>query len=528
MFEIRDALAVYRRAVPGGRDVRRQPGRRRRQPAGRRPERSCRCRTGCRTSTAAAYDQPFGTRPLPHERDRRLLAARRRHRLGPRERARLPGRPRRPAQGLRRDAVPRAPAARRLRGHLRVPWISYNWGPYAVGANVMLAPGREDDGWALTPEGIAGVRRAAGAHRRAPGRGPRHHQPGQPDRPHHPARAAARAGPGGASPPESRSCSSTGSTTGSPTARPHDLNAFLLALDAGRARPLHRPRRDHQVARRVATCATPTCSAAKPVVKFMQNRASHGVIPSFHSQAVAVAAVPDGRSSRACAGIVGPTSESRKVMRGVRRREGAARTSSATATTRSSTSGRGWTAPGWPTRPRWAPYLAERFGLAVVPGVYFSDFGPRWIRFSYALPPDDRPPAPPPGCGTRSRRCDDRRSGVRGPGSGTAPGCERRSDLEPQVASPLTPRRAGGGMNAAEWPRFAEKFQLAVETALGTTSSAAPRASRSSSTCSTTTCAPVTAGRLRAGEPLVRRLPRRRARCRRGRAAAPSSRCSTG
>ena len=33
-------------------------------------------------------------------------------------------------------------------------------------------------------------------------------------------------------------------------------------------------------------------------------------------------------------------------------------------------------------------YLAERHGLAVVPGVYFSDFGRRWVRFSYALPPE--------------------------------------------------------------------------------------------------------------------------------------------
>ncbi|MBP1611346.1 MAG: hypothetical protein H6Q01_9 [Acidobacteria bacterium] len=32
-------------------------------------------------------------------------------------------------------------------------------------------------------------------------------------------------------------------------------------------------------------------------------------------------------------------------------------------------------------------HLGERHGLAVVPGVYFSDFGARWIRFSYALPP---------------------------------------------------------------------------------------------------------------------------------------------
>jgi aspartate/methionine/tyrosine aminotransferase len=32
--------------------------------------------------------------------------------------------------------------------------------------------------------------------------------------------------------------------------------------------------------------------------------------------------------------------------------------------------------------------LAEQFGVAVVPGVYFSDYGRNWIRFSYALPPD--------------------------------------------------------------------------------------------------------------------------------------------
>jgi aspartate/methionine/tyrosine aminotransferase len=32
--------------------------------------------------------------------------------------------------------------------------------------------------------------------------------------------------------------------------------------------------------------------------------------------------------------------------------------------------------------------LAERFGLAVVPGSYFSEYGARWIRFSYALPPE--------------------------------------------------------------------------------------------------------------------------------------------
>jgi aspartate/methionine/tyrosine aminotransferase len=30
--------------------------------------------------------------------------------------------------------------------------------------------------------------------------------------------------------------------------------------------------------------------------------------------------------------------------------------------------------------------LAQRYGVAVVPGVHFSDAGRHWIRFSYAMP----------------------------------------------------------------------------------------------------------------------------------------------
>jgi aspartate/methionine/tyrosine aminotransferase len=33
-------------------------------------------------------------------------------------------------------------------------------------------------------------------------------------------------------------------------------------------------------------------------------------------------------------------------------------------------------------------YLAENHGLAVVAGVYFSQAGADWVRFSYALPPE--------------------------------------------------------------------------------------------------------------------------------------------
>jgi len=36
----------------------------------------------------------------------------------------------------------------------RVPWISYNWGPYSVGLNVLRAPGHPENGWRYTPESI--------------------------------------------------------------------------------------------------------------------------------------------------------------------------------------------------------------------------------------------------------------------------------------------------------------------------------------------------------------------------------------
>ena len=124
--------------------------------------------------------------------------------------------------------------------------------------------------------------------------------------------------------------------------------------------------------------------ASEPVIKHIQGRASHGVIPSFHSQAVAIAAYRIG-FDRAAAGIVAPTNASRAVVekfvsaRGIR-----------------AILGKGYYAfldmTPWLERADLADtavlgsILAERFGLAVVPGCYFSEYGSRWIRFSYALP----------------------------------------------------------------------------------------------------------------------------------------------
>ncbi|HSF83055.1 MAG TPA: hypothetical protein VLA49_17595, partial [Anaerolineales bacterium] len=36
----------------------------------------------------------------------------------------------------------------------RVPWISYNWGPYGIGANVLYAPGKPDEGWAYSADSL--------------------------------------------------------------------------------------------------------------------------------------------------------------------------------------------------------------------------------------------------------------------------------------------------------------------------------------------------------------------------------------
>jgi aspartate/methionine/tyrosine aminotransferase len=62
-----------------------------------------------------------------------------------------------------RDALVKAYQAMLSLGHgregdaivvSRVPWISYNWGPYGIGGNVLYAPGRPEGGWAYTEEAL--------------------------------------------------------------------------------------------------------------------------------------------------------------------------------------------------------------------------------------------------------------------------------------------------------------------------------------------------------------------------------------
>jgi aspartate/methionine/tyrosine aminotransferase len=383
MFEIRDALAVFRRREPagemfdasqgdGGASL---PG-----VAGDLLDEAHRLQK----EHGTAYDQPFGCaafRKAVVEDYWRLGAA---TGWGPENVL--------AAQGGR-DALLKAYDAMQILGTgrrgdfvitSRVPWISYNWGPYEAGANVLLAPGREGDAWRLTPEGVrACVEYAASLE----GRKVCGLVITSPDNP------TGRTMPAEEQLALTRAAFSAGVpfvlldwiyhwvTDEGPT----DLNAFLLALA-----PEERERcivlDGVTKSLGASNVRNAHLVASKPVVKLMQSRASHGVIPSFHSQAVAMAAYRMG-FARACAPIVAPTSESRAVLRRFVAEKGMR-----------AIIGQGYYAfidvGEWMDRAGMADsaamgsYLAEQHGLAVVPGVYFSAYGGRWVRFSYALPPE--------------------------------------------------------------------------------------------------------------------------------------------
>jgi len=292
-----------------------------------------------------------------------------------------------------RDALVKAYDAVQFLGHgrhgdfvvvSRVPWISYNWGPYAMGANVMLAPGREDNAWSLTPEAIeacAATASGLGGRKLAllaitspdnpTGRSM------SPDRQIEIARAAFAANV-----PYVLFDWIYHRVT---DAEPHDLNSFLGALEPEeRERCIFLDGITKSLG--ASNIRNAHLVAPEPVVKFIQSRASHAVIPSFHSQAVAIAAYRMGFGV-AAAGIIEPTNASRAVVEqflAVHEIDHIL--------------GKGYYAflnmspwldkAGLADTAALGTVLAENFGVAVVPGSYFSDFGSRWIRFSYALPPE--------------------------------------------------------------------------------------------------------------------------------------------
>jgi len=292
-----------------------------------------------------------------------------------------------------RDALLKAYDAVQFLGHRRhgdfvvvsrVPWISYNWGPYSVGANVMLAPGREDEAWALTPDAIEacaesaavlGERRIALLVITSPDNPTGRSM--SPERQIELARAAFSAGI-----PYVVFDWIYHRVTNE---EPYDLNAFLMALEpAERDRCIFLDGITKSLG--ASNIRNAHLLASEEVIRFIQSRASHAVIPSFYSLAVAIAAYRMG-FAKAAAPIIEPTNASRVVVEEFLKGHEI-----------NHILGKGYYAfldmgpwiekAGYADSAELGATLAERFGVAVVQGIYFSDFGRSWIRFSYALPPD--------------------------------------------------------------------------------------------------------------------------------------------
>ena len=289
-----------------------------------------------------------------------------------------------------RDALVKAYQAMLALGHgregdvlivSRVPWISYNWGPYGVGANVMWAPGHQDEGWVYTEEAIqACVDFAAETGRKVAG-----------------LVITCPDNPTGLTVTPERQVKFAKAALNAGIAfvlfdwmyhfvtdeEPMDLNSFL-----GYFNPEERKRLMFLdgLTKSLGASNIRNCHliASEEVTKYIVAYASHSVMPSFYSLAVGMAAYKMGYRE-ASRSIVEPTNASRKVLKQFLEDKGF-----------KYIIGKGYyafihvgqwlEACDWSNSEPLGQYLAEEHGVAIVPGAFFSPFGGEWIRFSYATP----------------------------------------------------------------------------------------------------------------------------------------------
>lgn len=289
-----------------------------------------------------------------------------------------------------RDALIKAYQAMMALGHgrqgdlimvSRVPWISYNWGPYGVGANVLWAPGDPAQGWAYSEDAIrASVKFAESKGRKLAGL-----VITNPDN------------PTGLTIPVEKQVSLAKAALEAGVAfvlfdwmyhyvtdeSPMDLNSFLKHFS-----PEERQRILFLdgITKSLGASNIRNCHliADEAVIKFIVARASHGVIPPFYSLAVAMAAYETGYAEAART-IIEPTNASRIVLKGLLE-----------SCRMQHIIGKGYyafinvgeflKAKGWADSEPLGQYLAENHGVAIVPGAFFSPFGGDWVRFSYATP----------------------------------------------------------------------------------------------------------------------------------------------
>ncbi|MFC1959120.1 aminotransferase class I/II-fold pyridoxal phosphate-dependent enzyme [Chloroflexota bacterium] len=263
-----------------------------------------------------------------------------------------------------------------------VPWISYNWGPYAVGMNVLRAPGDPAAGWPITPEGIAAsVALAAAQGRKVAGL-----IITSPDNPTGRTMTA----------DEQIALAQAALEQGIPyvlfdwiyhwvtSGEPQNINRVLSAFSpADRKKLIFLDGLTKSLGG--SNIRSAHVLADEAVIKFISSQSSHGVIMSYFSQAVAIAAYEMG-FGEACVPIAGPTAESRVVLREFLQDNDFQHII-----------GDGYYAfinvgqwvekAGYDDSAALGEFLAQEHGIAVVPGVYFSQAGKDWVRFSYALPP---------------------------------------------------------------------------------------------------------------------------------------------
>ena len=289
-----------------------------------------------------------------------------------------------------RDALVKAYQAMLALGHgrqgdlimvSRVPWISYNWGPYGVGANVLWAPGDPTQGWAYSEDAIReSVKFAESKGRKIAGI--LITNPDNPtgmtitvDKQVSLAKAALEAGVAFVLFDWMYHYVTDES--------PMDLNSFLKFFT-----PEERKRIMFLdgITKSLGGSNIRNCHliADEVVIKFITARSSHGVIPSFFSLAVAMAAYEMGFNEVAKT-IIEPTNASCIALKNLILRNEFQHII-----------GKGYyaflhvgeyiKAKGWMDTEPLGQYLAENHGVAVVPGAFFSPFGGEWIRFSYATP----------------------------------------------------------------------------------------------------------------------------------------------
>jgi aspartate aminotransferase len=289
-----------------------------------------------------------------------------------------------------RDALVKAYQAMLALGHgrqgdvvmvSRVPWISYNWGPYGVGANVLWTPGDPAQGWAYSEDAIReSVKFAESKGRKIAGI-----IITNPDN------------PTGLTIAVEKQVSLAKAALEAGVAfvlfdwmyhyvtdeSPMDLNAFLKFFT-----PEERKRIMFLdgITKSLGASNIRNCHliADESVIKFIVARASHTVMPSFYSLAVAMAAYEMG-FAEAAKSIIEPTNASRVVLKKLLAESGMQHII-----------GKGYyafmnvgefiQAKGWADSEPLGQYLAENHGVAIVPGAFFSPFGNDWIRFSYATP----------------------------------------------------------------------------------------------------------------------------------------------